>query len=154
DAPQCGEPKPCLIVVATEGGGLRAAYWTGAVLGLLADRSSVFKDQAFAISGVSGGALGAVLYATALREDPPPQNNLNQCTDQNNTNNPLNSRRIECRIELALAQDFLGPAVGGMLFTDLWNQFLPLPHGLPDRAVTLEQGWETGWASARDGALD
>src|SRR5262249_13595127 len=46
--------KPNLVVVATAGGGLRAAYWTVTVLGAVQDRVRTFDKQLFAISGVSG----------------------------------------------------------------------------------------------------
>ncbi len=54
-----------LVVVAAEGGGLRAAYWTERVL------SEVFDDagvQPFALSGTSGGSVGIATYMA--REEP------------------------------------------------------------------------------------
>ena len=41
-------------------------------------------------------------------------------------------------------RDALGPALTGMLYSDLLYRFLPLPL-LPDRAETLERAWEEAW---------
>jgi len=56
--------KKCpMQIVAAEGGGLRAAYWTAAVLKRLDDGTNgAFTRSVFAISSVSGGSLGAVAY--------------------------------------------------------------------------------------------
>src|SRR4029077_643833 len=57
-----------MVVVATAGGGIRAAYWTGTELGELTDHHLKFRKQLFAISGVSGGSLGATAYRALLTE--------------------------------------------------------------------------------------
>jgi hypothetical protein len=55
-----------LYIVAAEGGGIRAAYWTAAVLGTIQDEQPAFADHVFAISGVSGGSLGAAVFVSLL----------------------------------------------------------------------------------------
>jgi hypothetical protein len=55
-----------VILVATEGGGIRAAYWTAAVLTSLADTVPTFAEHTFAISAVSGGALGSTVFNALL----------------------------------------------------------------------------------------
>ena len=62
-----GETHP-LYIVATEGGGIRAAYWTAAVLGEIQDKNPNFAAHLFAISGVSGGSLGAAVFEALLAE--------------------------------------------------------------------------------------
>ena len=64
-----GTKRPVPIVfVATAGGGSRAAYWTATVLGTLEDKTRrEFSDHLFAISGVSGGSLGAAIFRTLVR---------------------------------------------------------------------------------------
>src|SRR5258706_6410187 len=60
-------PNPPVFIVATEGGGIRAAYWTAAVLGTLHDATDgAFTRHLFAISGVSGGSVCAVADETAV----------------------------------------------------------------------------------------
>ena len=55
-----GGVRPCFIVAA-EGGGSRAAYWTSTVLGHL-QASPEFGNHLLAISAVSGGAVGAATF--------------------------------------------------------------------------------------------
>lgn len=69
------EPVP-LTLVSTEGGGIRAAYWTGSVLtDLLGGQHSgscataTPASRVFAISGISGGSLGAVSWMTRTNDE-------------------------------------------------------------------------------------
>ena len=64
-----------VFIVAAEGGGLRAAYWTATVLGYLQDHwpgDDHFSDHVFAISGVSGGVRGSAV----LTVSPPAASSL------------------------------------------------------------------------------
>lgn len=132
---------PPLVIVATAGGGLRAAYWTATVLGALQDRDPKFAQYVFAISGVSGGSLGAAVFVTALSEEPMPKEQLDTC--RKDDRGP-----IECAGQAVLAQDFLAPTVAALLFPDLLQKFLPIfPNGR-DRAAALERGWERAWGRA------
>ncbi len=53
-----------LVLVAAAGGGIRAAWWTADALTTLAD-NGCGRQSVFAVSGVSGGALGTAVVATA-----------------------------------------------------------------------------------------
>jgi hypothetical protein len=120
------EANPPVIVVATAGGGIRAAVWTATVLGELQDRNPAFADHVFAISGVSGGSLGAAVF-----------DGLVKCGTTGH------HRVLAQKI---LAHDFLSPTLAYLLFPDLVQQFLPCRIGLfGDRATALEQGWESAW---------
>lgn len=143
DPAWAGRPYP-VFVVAAEGGGIRAAYWTAAVLAALEDRHPGFACHLFAASGVSGGSLGAAAFAASIADrveregyrcDEPPA---------------AAATALSPQIASALGQDFLAPALAGMLFPDLVQRFLPLGGGfaLPDRAAYLERAWEAGWRSA------
>jgi hypothetical protein len=114
-----------LYIVATEGGGIRAAYWTAIVLGALQDSNPNFAPHLFAISGVSGGSLGAVVFDALLAE--PGRGSLQE-----------NAHKI-------LGQDFLSPALGSMLYPDLVQRFIPIPIAYFDRGRSLEMGWEKAW---------
>src|SRR5437868_10297520 len=60
-----------ILLVASEGGGIRAAYWTALVLAELHDREQASPGtvgQAIVLSGVSGGAFGEAVYIACLRE--------------------------------------------------------------------------------------
>jgi hypothetical protein len=118
-------PQPVFIVV-TEGGGIRAAYWTAAVLASLHDQLPNFSDHVFAISSVSGGSLGATTYATLLATPS------------------LQGKPIRTDAMHALRGDSLGPTLAAALQPDFAQRFLPWPI-LPDRAAALEGAWEYGW---------
>lgn len=53
-----------LVLVAAEGGGIRAATWTAATLAGFADRGPCAANSVFLSSGVSGGAVGLAVTAT------------------------------------------------------------------------------------------
>jgi hypothetical protein len=136
--PSAVDGRRNMVVVAAAGGGLRAAYWTSTVLGHIQDKSRTFHRQLLAISGVSGGAVGATVFVTLLGEDELPAQAI-RCKD------PAIGA-YECAGQNVLSQDFLGPTVGALLFPDLMQRFLPL--GFPDRARALEQSWERAWERA------
>jgi hypothetical protein len=115
-------PRP-VFIVATEGGGIRAAYWTAAVLTSLSDTVPGFTEHLFAVSGVSGGSVGATTYRALLAEP---------------RRGPLRKQARE-----VLAYDALAPTISAFTQQDFVQRFLPL--GFPDRAEALEQGWELGW---------
>ena len=125
------EAKHPAFVVASEGGGLRAAYWTAAVLSALHTQFPTFADHCFAISGVSGGSLGAAVFATLLAARPEDFR--------------LASREV-------LSHDYLAPTIARLLGSDLPQQFLPVPI-LPDRGSAMERSWEVSWRKVSEGAL-
>lgn len=118
-------PVHPLFIVATEGGGIRAAYWTAAVLGSLQDSERAFADHVFAISGVSGGSLGASVFAALIADGTPD--------------------RFAERGEAMLGRDFLSPAIAAMLYPDFVQRFWPWPYPFLDRGHWLEQSWEQAW---------
>ena len=142
-------PVP-VVLVSTEGGGIRAAYWTSAVLAELQDRSQAlvkagklpldFARHVFSISGVSGGSLGAAVFASIIKErhHPPSQNALATC----NLEPGISIRPVA---ETILKRDFLSPTVGVLLFPDMFQRFLPIGI-LDDRALALEEAWERAWS--------
>jgi hypothetical protein len=118
-------PVHPLYIVATEGGGIRAAYWTAAVLGSLQDSEPAFADHVFAISGVSGGSVGASVFAALVADGAPNE--------------------FAKRGEEMLGQDFLSPAIAAMLYPDFLQRFWPWPWTFLDRGHWLEQSWEEAW---------
>jgi hypothetical protein len=114
-----------LVLVAASGGGIRAAYWTASTLALL-EQVPGFTHALFAISGVSGGSLGAAVYVALKRE-------------QLETGEP---KEILGQARQVLAQDFLCPVLAGLLFSDLVQRFLPFPIPGADRQRFLERSWE------------
>ncbi len=121
-----------LYIVATEGGGIRAAYWTAIVLGTLQDANPNFAPHLFAISGVSGGSLGATVFDALLAEPTTA------------------SFKFKDKAHKILGQDFLSPALASMLYPDLVQRFIPFPIPYFDRGRSLEMGWEKAWRDTMD----
>jgi hypothetical protein len=141
-------PRPRVVVpfvlASTEGGGIRAAYWTALTLDCLfpkpgqpdprpSERCGRFRaENIFALSGVSGGAVGAVAWAAHYAE------------------HGTSSDWVDER----LGGDFLAPTVAWTLFADLPNALLGIKDfGIfaRDRAAVLERAWEREWP---DGTLE
>ena len=127
-------PVP-VVLVAAEGGGIRAAYWSAAVLASLEDETAgsaiPFSRRVFAISGVSGGALGGATFSSIVaRRLVHPDGDRQR------------SRLRE--VDQVLGQDFLSPTLATMLFPDLLQRFLPVPI-FRDRAAAIEESWERAW---------
>jgi hypothetical protein len=59
-----------VFIVAAQGGGIYAASSTAAFLAMMQDHCPAFAKHVFAISGVSGGSVGASLFNAALAEAP------------------------------------------------------------------------------------
>jgi hypothetical protein len=137
--------KVPLVIVATAGGGIRAAYWTATVLGELQDRVPELHHHLFAVSGVSGGSVGASAYR-AMLEDRAMAGAGPLCEIDGER-----SRSIRTCTQAVFGEDFLGPAVAGMLYPDFLQRFLPLPQSiaLPDRGAALEKGWEEAYRDIR-----
>jgi hypothetical protein len=132
DKPDC-EAKP-LVLVASEGGASRAAYWSALTLGALEDIQPGFHKSIFAMSGVSGGSLGIAVYQTLLRWGAP------SCTGPNGEKEMGFAR---CS-QLFTQSDFLAPVFARMLHTDFIEDLLPgALYG--DRAEALEAAWEQAW---------
>jgi hypothetical protein len=141
-----GRPVPMLLV-ATAGGGIRAAYWTATILERLeydlrkeafaqssqdkAPSDGLLRHLLFAISGVSGGSVGAAAYAAAVHD------------------HVVNAADIEPT--KYLREDFLAPGLASMIFIDGPANVLP-DFGQIDRGQALELGFEH--ASRTDGDKD
>jgi hypothetical protein len=111
------EPYP-VYLIAAEAGGLYAAQFTAKVLARLQDRCPNFAQHVFAISGVSGGSLGASIFSSLAKKHAK--------------NGPWQPCRVgsdvfEKKVDEILKQDFLAPIVSRAFFADLLQRFLPQP---------------------------
>lgn len=118
-----------VILVAAEGGGIRAAYWTGGILARLNDSIPEFNNHLFAVSTVSGSSLGVAAYNVALK-----QKLENKYTGG-----------IGPEVRDFLSKDYLHHLLRGFFFTDLLQRILPFAIEGLDRAKFLETAWEDGW---------
>lgn len=108
-----------LYVVSSQGGGVYAAYHSSKALALLTQAVPEFRRHLFAVSGVSGGSVGAAIYENAL--------------------NPAGTDDgIVEQIDASFDHDHLAPVLAAMLFPDLIQRFYPKPVAAWDRALGLE----------------
>jgi hypothetical protein len=129
-----------IYLVAAAGGASRAAFWTAELLtrleqefrdGAPAGRDPCFLRTIFAISGVSGGSLGAAAVVSLLADEQ------------------VRGRRWPALPQTAAAfleSDMLAPLAGYLLFPDLVQRFLPFPVYRADRSLGLERVWQEDWA--------
>ncbi|KRQ14670.1 hypothetical protein [Bradyrhizobium manausense] len=151
-------PYP-IYVVSAEGGGIYAAYHAASFLGALQDQCPSFAHHLFAISSVSGGSLGASLFAAIAsqagaakmqstagnpcRGDKPAHLKPGQI-DENS------DRFFDIMADQVFGHDLLSPLVASMLFPDFLQRFLPYPINGFDRARSIEDAFEGAWDDTLD----
>jgi hypothetical protein len=136
------EPYPVFFVTAA-GGGMYAAHHAATVLARLQDRCPNFAQHVFAISAVSGGSVGAAVFASLAKHYAP------NIEHQPCRLGPLPTGPMEERVhKYFLDADFLAPVVAASLFPDFLQRFLPVPIGKFDRARALEEGLASAWPHA------
>lgn len=114
-------PIPAYVIIA-EGGGMRAALHTAALLAKLdADPAAHFYDNIYLMSGTSGGALGLAAFAAMKRDGATPD-----------------------EVDGFLRTDHLSPLIARLFLADAPAELAPLPR-IPDRAAAFERSLERGW---------
>jgi len=136
-APEGDEPYP-VVLVAAEGGGIRAGYFTAQVLAAIQDQCPAFANHLFAVSGVSGGSVGTAVFAGILDAAHLPEPKATQPCEMTK----LMKQPIADKVESILRTDYLAPVVATMLYPDALQRLLPSPIAAWDRARTLEQSVE------------
>jgi hypothetical protein len=124
-----------VFLVTSEGGGIRAAYWTALVLAELEDRNPDFSRRLFALSGVSGGSVGGGVFAALVREGE----------EARAAGSMPAGAWYRGKAEEILGHDFLSPVLAKMVAPDLAQRFLFFPMPFADRAWALEDGWAKAW---------
>jgi hypothetical protein len=132
-------PYP-VYIVAAEGGGLYAGYMTGRMLARIQDLCPGFAHHVFTISSVSGGSLGAAVFAGLVADDPKLGDPTPCKEDTTKRFGPM-----ERQAHRILSDDFLSPAVWAGLYPDFLQRFIPRPLPQLDRAVYLEKAFEQAW---------
>jgi hypothetical protein len=143
-----------IVLVAAAGGGLRAAYWTAAALAAAQDADSAFANDVFAISGVSGGSVGAALFTSLVKDarTPAPSKHLSSCASRlagDDTAGAARSPYTAC-VHAFMRDDFLSPVLAKIVGPDLVQRFLPIALRRTDRSLGLEESWEASYASLLD----
>jgi predicted acylesterase/phospholipase RssA len=136
DAAGASEEYP-VFFVAAQGGGVRAAYWTSTLLAALEERYPGFTDHVYAVSGVSGGSVGAAVFAAMYSELPARGDE--GCAPLV----PGGIHGLRPCVAYVFSWDLLGPTVGTLLFNDI-----PFGWLQRRRARALEQSLELAWSGS------
>jgi hypothetical protein len=134
-----------IFLVATEGGGIRAAYFTATVLNALEQKCPGFAQHVIALSSVSGGSVGSAVFA-GQSADGAANTDRAGCTL-----GPMKAGAQLTQSRNILSTDLLSPLLGASLFPDALQRILPLPVRSFDRARALEYALEDGWRRANTG---
>ena len=115
-----------IVFVATEGGGLRALFWTVLVLQKLEAKYPGLHNNIYGISGVSGGGVGATFYIAYLHDQLKQRRQLT--SDDSHLTDAVHS-------------DFLSDLLAAFLFQDNLQNVLPFAVEGFDRTRQLEDAW-------------
>lgn len=121
-----------VVFVCAEGGACRTGAFTAMLLSKLQERYHTLNDRIYAFSSVSGGSLGVGFY-----------NAITHFAHLGDS-----SKRDSVYTELTkkfFARDHLAAALGKLFFCEIIQLFWPCHIDGFDRAVALEQSWETGY---------
>jgi hypothetical protein len=99
-----------VFIIAVEGGGIYAAAAASLFLARLEDRCRGFAHHVFAISGVSGGSIGATMFEAIARdqENSAPKSASPLCA-------PTTDERLTKRVSQVMLEDHFSPLVGSII---------------------------------------
>lgn len=138
-----------VYIVSAEGGGLRAAYFASLVLSKLQDQDPAFAHHVFAISGVSGGSLGAAVFA-AFTHKYVTNDSAQPCKAQMNLPQMADGKLSKLSDEV-LGHDVLSPLLAATLYPDFLQRFLFFPVQRFDRSRAVEDALGYYWKRATGG---
>ncbi len=129
-----------MIVLAAEGGGIRAANWTAKVLDTIA-ATTCGRHAILLSSGVSGGSLGLVLATKYASRDAqgPATMDVRGGPELSNVADALSApEALAASVGGTLGSDLVGGGTG--LLLPNWSHS---EYGWHDRAGLMEKQWET-----------
>jgi hypothetical protein len=133
-----GRPVRPMLLIAAEGGGIRAAYWTVRGLQAIAD-TTCGEHSALFSAGASGGSVGLTVARFSGTPDSP------------------NAAGAVDAVKHMAAPGILSRAADGTFVRDLCTAPAAFPCSVQRRLVRLEGPGrliEDGWAGAGQGGLD
>ncbi len=136
-------PETPVVLICAEGGGIYAAFHTAMVLATIQDRSPRFAEHVFAISGVSGGSVGASLWVAALEADRARTEASASLADGLAFGPTLPAQtQMQKLLQDVLGSDLLSRVLAYGLGIDFLQAIIPAPIGWADRARQLEYALE------------
>lgn len=145
DFKSAGEPYP-IFVVAAQGGGVYAAKHAASFLAEVQDLCPGFAHHLFAISGVSGGSVGAAIFGAMTRDYDWTKSGVaglqNCIADLEGAQDKKRNTHFTDGVTVVFQRDLWAPLAAGLLFPDFTQRFLPLSIDDWDRARWLEYAVE------------
>lgn len=128
-----------VFIMATNGGGSIAGYWTGLIQASLDDTMNhrFTQDHLFAVSGVSGGSVGNAMSIAI-------QQSRKEGLVSDSTNLSL--------INEIYRHDFLSASIATVLGKDIFQGIIPFKFQTVNSARKVEQAWARGvkWVCGSD----
>ena len=132
-----------IYLVAANGGASRSGLWAAYHLATLEDQAhgaqKQFARNIYAISGISGGSVGASVFVSALATQ-------HWLRGRANTKQPMHLAPL---VLAFFKQDHLTPVVSSLLYGDTLARFSPSPIPYLDRSRALERAWQHDWAKVQ-----
>ncbi|MET0463331.1 MAG: hypothetical protein ABW007_09255 [Chitinophagaceae bacterium] len=124
-----------IFLIAAEGGGIRACYWTAQVLKKLHIAHPEMYENTFAVTGASGGTVGLSFFYNYIFEKSKA--------------GPLalNDPAFYAPLDTITSADFLTGVTYGFMFPDLFQRVLPWPIESWDRAAFLNRSFSKVFAA-------
>ncbi len=106
-----------VFFVSAQGGGMYAAYHPALSLARLTDQCPEFAHHLFGISSVSGGSLGAAVFAELLRALPAtaPNDPASPSTSCSPTRGPEFDNALQTKVGEFFSTDFLSPVIASCI---------------------------------------
>ncbi|MEO1626395.1 MAG: NADH-quinone oxidoreductase subunit J, partial [Bacteroidota bacterium] len=134
-ADSTSNPRYPLLVISSEGGGSRSAYWTNIVHDYLDQQIPAYYDQhIFGLTGASGGNTGNSTYFS-MKQAGVVQDSIHSYARQ------------------MFMGNFLSSSLTLLMGADLWRSTLGLKMGT-DRAKQLEYEWTKQLSDVSQGQVD
>ena len=136
-----------VFFVSAQGGGMYAAYHPAMSLARLTDFCPEFAHHLFGISSVSGGSLGAAVFAELMRSLSPaergdPASPVMGCS---RLREPDEYQVLQSKVGKFFDTDFLSPVIASAFLFDVPTILVPQLRFGQDRARALELGFEAAW---------
>jgi hypothetical protein len=154
---QQGKSDYPVFLFAMQGGGQYSSAFASLTLAKLFDRCPALRHHVFALSGVSGGSVGAGFFVAQLRSElsdraSPLNSDLCDFDLAGAGASKPQTGPLEAKIGQLQQSDFLAPLAADGLFGDFLQRFIPWPP-LPglDRARAFETGLEFAWRTNNPG---
>ncbi|MEM7106135.1 MAG: patatin-like phospholipase family protein [Bacteroidota bacterium] len=159
-------PAP-IYIIASEGGGIRSAYWTVTLLEKLQKNYPDFYAKCYGLSGVSGGSVGLATFnayykdhfieQTAFDAEQKYISEYRSSYDMDANVGSAVDKQLEDELEdeftgyyysrasSVLGEDYLTPVLTGLLFPDMIQRVLPFCLPTLDRARLIENSWDLSY---------